>query len=195
MADRQRLAPPDSLELDSTQMRVLLEPTRMQIATLLSERPATTSQLAEALGRPKGTIGHHCKVMEEAGLIAVVHTRRVRAIDEKYYGRTARTYVLGPSPGIEPASATFLGQAATDLAAADRSPDLEGKPAITTLRHVRISDERASEWVERLIDLAQDFIEEPRGGSTVYGLLVGLFPTDRPSLGEDPSRGTPDDGQ
>lgn len=193
MTDRKSLAPPDSLELDAGQMRVLLEPTRMQIATLLSERPATTSQLAEALDRPKGTIGHHCKAMEEAGLIEVVRTRRVRAIDEKYYARTARTYVLGPAPGIEPAATTFLGQAAHDLAATDRSPDLEDKPSVTTLRHVRIPDQRASEWVERLVALTQEFIHEAPGGSTVYGLLIGLFPTDRPTLGEDPSREADDD--
>ena len=40
--------------------------TRNDLMTLLAQRPATNKQLSEALGRPKGTIGHHLKVLEEA---------------------------------------------------------------------------------------------------------------------------------
>ena len=64
------------------QFRTVGDPTRQRIISLLSER-ATTSQLAEALRQPKGSVGHHLKVLEEAGLIRVVRTRQVRAITEK----------------------------------------------------------------------------------------------------------------
>ena len=43
---------------------------------------------------PKGTVGHHLKVLEKAGLIRVVRTRQVRALTEKYYGRVARLFEL-----------------------------------------------------------------------------------------------------
>ena len=33
------------------------------------------------------------KVLEAAGMIRVVRTRRVRAVTEKYYGRTARLFL------------------------------------------------------------------------------------------------------
>lgn len=46
------------------------------------------------LSLPKGTVGHHLKVLESAGLIRVVRTRKVRAVTEKYYGRTARLFLF-----------------------------------------------------------------------------------------------------
>ncbi|MDH3190613.1 MAG: winged helix-turn-helix domain-containing protein, partial [Acidimicrobiia bacterium] len=69
------------------QFKALFDDTRMQIADLLLERAATTSEIAETLSKPKGTVGHHLSVMEEAGLIRVVRTKKVRAVEAKYYGR------------------------------------------------------------------------------------------------------------
>ena len=37
----------------------------------------------EKLGLPKGTVGHHVKVLEKAGLVRVVRTRKVRALTEQ----------------------------------------------------------------------------------------------------------------
>ena len=65
------------------QFRALFEDTRIDIIELLSERAATTSQLADALGRPKGTIGHHLGVLADAGLVRVVRTKKVRALEAK----------------------------------------------------------------------------------------------------------------
>ena len=61
---------------------------RLEILRLVGERPASTAQLARTLDRPKGTVGYHVKVLERAGLVRVVRTRRVRAVTEKLYGRT-----------------------------------------------------------------------------------------------------------
>src|SRR5690349_1157907 len=79
---------------DPMQYRALFEPTRSQIVSLLLDRAATTSELAEILGKPKGTIGFHLKALEAAGLVRVVRTRRVRALEAKYYGRTARVFLF-----------------------------------------------------------------------------------------------------
>ncbi len=177
----------DEMELDPAQMRVLLEPTRTQIIELLGERAATTSELADALGRPKGTIGHHCKSLEQAGLIHVVRTERVRAIEAKYYGRTARTFVLNTVEGIEFTSETLLTEAAAEIAMfRSRHPDLE-TPGITSIRYARIPDERAEEWTRRLATLVAEFITQPRGGTRVYGFATSVFPTTKTSL---PERGT-----
>ena len=48
-----------------------------------------------AVGRPKSTVAHHVTTLVDAGLFRVVRTRPVRAIDEKYYGRVARTLSIG----------------------------------------------------------------------------------------------------
>jgi DNA-binding transcriptional ArsR family regulator len=59
---------------------------RVRILAITGERPASITELASLLGRPKGTVGYHLKVLERAGLVRVVRTRRVRAVTEKYYG-------------------------------------------------------------------------------------------------------------
>jgi len=172
--------PPEGLlELDLEQARLFAEPTRNDIITLLAERPATTQQIAEALGKPKGSVGHHLKVLEEAGLISVVRTRQVRAITEKYYGRVARTYVF-PRLEEEGPHAPFLIEALEEMRGADDDEEM-----LLTIRHARIPADRVREFAAAIIELAEEFAGSPPGGSTVYGFVAGVYPTDRPSLKED----------
>jgi DNA-binding transcriptional ArsR family regulator len=77
------------------QLRALADPLRATILDLLLERAATVAELAAAVRRPKSTVAHHVNVLFEAGLLRVVRSRRVRAIDERYYGRTARVFYVG----------------------------------------------------------------------------------------------------
>ena len=75
-------------------MKAIGHPLRTTILRLLHERAATVTELAVALDRPKSTVAHHVKVLAEAGLLQVVRTRRVRAIEERFYGRTARMFYV-----------------------------------------------------------------------------------------------------
>jgi len=163
------------------QYKALFEETRLQIIDLLTQRAATIKELSDTLERPKGTIGHHVGVLEEAGLIRVVRTKMVRAIEAKYYGRTARTYLLGDKndPGFGLAPDHFLTAAAAEFVDA---PMDDPVGAMSTLRYARIPAERADEWTDRLRTLTTEFTEEPRGGETTYGLLVAMYPTNRPHL-------------
>src|SRR3954454_8099264 len=88
LADRIALTRP-------SQVKAIGHPLRTAILSLLHERAATVSELAVALERPKSTVAHHVKVLAEAGLVQVVRTRRVRAIEERFYGRTARMFYVG----------------------------------------------------------------------------------------------------
>jgi len=175
----------DTLELDPEQIRVFFEPTRQSIIELLGERAATTSQLADALQKPKGTIGHHCKALEGAGLIRVVRTKRVRAIEAKYYGRTARTFALEKASEIDFEKAMFLTEAIREIDRYRQSNPTEDLPALTTIRYARIPQERAAEWVDRLIDLAAEFTKETRRGDRVYGVSLAFFPTTKPTLRDE----------
>ena len=160
-------------------LKALADETRRQILDLLLERAATTSHVAEALVRPKGTVGYHLKVLESVGLIRVVRTRQVRAMTEKYYGRVARTVVIkGRYTGAEdfPMLAEALREARV-LGEDDPLP-------MFTIRHVRVPEALAVEFSERLVSLAEEFVDLPRGGDVVYGLIAGIYPTDRPRLGE-----------
>lgn len=182
----------DVLKLtDQSQVRALFEETRSEIANLLLERAATISELARALDQPKGTIGHHVGVLREAGLIQVVRTEKVRALEAKYYGRTARTFEMGPKVGlgVEFAPDYFLSSAASEYArAAANQPEEAHESMLSTLRYARIPSDRAQEWAVRLGELAQEFVTESRGGDTTFGLLIAIYPTDRPHL-PDPAQG------
>lgn len=157
-----------------TQLKAIADDTRLDILNLLLEKAATVSQLADALGKPKGTVGYHAKVLQDAGLISMVRTAKVRAMTEKYYGRTGRTIQFAANP--EPSDPTWL---VTDALRGLRT--LEGEPLpMFTSRFARIPVERAVEFADRLVALADEFIASPREGDTVYGYLAGVYPTDHP---------------
>ncbi len=167
------------------QFKALFDETRMQIVDLLLERAATVSELAATLSRPKGTVGHHVGVLEEAGLIQIVRTKKVRAIEAKYYGRTARTFLLTSKldTDLEISPDYFLTSAAAEFSKASVGYEFDhGSPMMSTLRYARIPEDRAAEWVMRVSELTQEFASEQRDGEVTYGLLVAFYPTDRPHL-------------
>ncbi len=167
----------------SRQLKALGDEMRRSILDLLHDRAATTSHLAEALGRPKGTVGYHLKVLEGAGLIRVVRTRPVRAMTEKYYGRVARTIVV-KAQGDGEAAFPMLAEAIAEARVLGPDDPLP----MFTLRKVRISEDRAVEFAGRLVDLAEEFVTQPREGDVIYGLIAGVYPTDRPTLKAKESR-------
>jgi DNA-binding transcriptional ArsR family regulator len=159
----------------------MADPLRGTILDLLLERAATVSELAHAVRRPKSTVAHHVNVLMDAGLLRVVRTRRVRAIDERYYGRTARLFRVGEvNRPVGTPSAVGLSPLAR--AAAEAVPAHEADDLRATLRHARIPAERAEAFWEHVLVLAQEFAKLPRSGNTVYGFAVGLYPTDHPTL-------------
>jgi DNA-binding transcriptional ArsR family regulator len=164
------------------QLRAIADPLRATILDLLLERAATVAELAAAAQRPKSTVAHHVNVLVEAGMLRIVRTRRVRAIDERYYGRTARLFYVGVvnRPGEDP---TTVHANALSVAAAESVPAHEADQLRTILRHARIPAERAAEFWERVVDaLTREFAQQPRSGDTVYGFAAGLYPTDYPTL-------------
>ena len=170
------------------QFRAVGDPTRQRIISLLSERAATTSQLAEALGQPKGSVGHHIKVLEEAGLIRVVRTRQVRAITEKYYGRTARffEFMHGEGEFAREPTLQLLRQVMNEYVAPESEESEEWPADVLTLRHARIPASRAEGFARRVMELADEFTDlQTVPGERVYGLLAGVFLTDLPELPDE----------
>ena len=173
LADRIKLTEP-------SQVKAISHLLRTTILGLLHERAATVNELAAALDRPKSTVAHHVKVLSDAGLVQVVRTRRVRAIEERFYGRTARMfYIGGPSSTGEQLPRDFndFELAARESAAAYGDGKLWG-----FIRHARISEAQVSEFWERMANLVTEFDHLPRSGDTVYGFAVGVYPADHPTL-------------
>jgi DNA-binding transcriptional ArsR family regulator len=194
MTDANVSPPPDYELVDRialtapSQVKALSHSVRTTILGLLHERAATVTELATALERPKSTIAHHVKVLADAGLVQVVRTRRVRAIEERFYGRTARMFYVGVERSAEgdemPRDFNDFEVAAGESVAAFT----EGK-LWAFLRHALISEEQASEFWERMAALVEEFDRLPRSGETTYGFAVGVYPTDLPTLPE-PADGT-----
>ncbi len=165
------------------QVKALSHPLRNVILGLLHERAATVSELAVAVDRPKSTLAHHVKVLVDTGFIRVVRTRRVRAIEERFYGRTARMFYVGVERGPDgeemPRDFNDFEVAAHESAGAFRDGKLWG-----FIRHARITEPQASEFWQRMSELVDEFDGLPRSGDTVYGFAVGIYPTDHPTLPE-----------
>ncbi|MFI7500588.1 ArsR/SmtB family transcription factor [Streptomyces sp. NPDC049687] len=166
------------------QLRALASPLRDAILELLLERAATVSELATALDRPKSTVAHHVSVLVDAQLLKVVRTRRVRAIEERFYGRTARIFRVGTVSPADGGGATPYCTNNLVTAAAESAPAHQADQLSSIVRHVRIPQEQAREFWARVLELANDYAQLPRGGDVVYGFAAGLYPTDYPALPE-----------
>ncbi len=163
------------------QFRAAGDATRQKIITLLSEKAATTSQLAEALGQPKGSVGHHLKVLEEAGLIRIVKTRQVRAMTEKYYGRTARLFDFHDPEGYVSGVRNFYRTVMDEYR--EPFPESDFPDDVLTLGRARVSASRAAEFGRRVEALVEEFRdEESVSGEDVYGFLAQIYLTNLPEL-------------
>jgi DNA-binding transcriptional ArsR family regulator len=162
-------------------LRALADPLRGTVLELLLERAATVTELARAVDRPKSTVAYHVNLLVDAGLLRVVRTRRVRAIEERYYGRVARMFYIGALTRQEDkdvvASINGVAQAAAESAPAHAADDLR-----CVLVHARIPVEEVRVFWAQVQELARQFSQIPRAGDQVYGFVAGLYPTDAPSL-------------
>jgi DNA-binding transcriptional ArsR family regulator len=161
------------------ELRALAHPVRSTILDLLLERAATVGELAAAIGRPASTVAHHVGVLADAGMLKVIRTRRVRAIDERFYGRTARIFAGANFPEQARTFTNYLTEAAAESGPAYEADDLSA-----VHRHARIPRERAREFWERVLQLTHEFSGLPRSGDTVYAFVAALYPTDYPALPE-----------
>ncbi|NUT35335.1 MAG: winged helix-turn-helix transcriptional regulator [Hamadaea sp.] len=165
----------------SAQVKAIGHPLRTTILQLLHERAATVSELAAAVGRPKSTVAHHVEVLTDNGLLRVVRTRKVRAIEERFYGRTARMFhvVAEASSAGEQIPGDFND---FEVAARESSKAFEQGKLWGFIRHARISQDQASQFWEQMAQLVDAFDRMPRSGETTYGFAIGIYPTEHPTL-------------
>lgn len=166
------------------ELRAMGHRVRSRVLDLVLDRAATVHELAETIGRPPSTVAYHVGVLVDAGMLQVVRTRKVRAVEERFYGRTARIFYVGEiTPEQAAELPNLLAIAAHKSQAAHEADHLRA-----ILRRARIPAEHAAEFWERVFDLTHEFGEIPRSGDTVYAFVAGLFPTDYQTL-PDPKPG------
>lgn len=171
---------------DPSQVRALGNPLRNTVLGLLHERAATVTELSAAVGRPKSTVAHHVKVLADAGLVQVVRTRQVRAIEEAFYGRTARTFYVSLEDRDE-SGGPQLDFNDFEVAARESAPAYAEGRLWGFIRHARIDEEQKEQFWRRMAALVDEFDTLPRRGDVVHGFAVGIYPIpDYPQLPRSP---------
>jgi DNA-binding transcriptional ArsR family regulator len=152
------------------QLRALADDVRTAIVALLRERALSTQQLSEKLGIPKGTAGYHLKVLERAGLVHIVRTRKVRAVTEKFYGRTARLFLFEAE---DPADARALASSVLRQAAGE----VDSSPGEAGFGHVKmnLTAKDATRLERRLKRVVDDFLAADSADGTPSALVFSLY--------------------
>ncbi|MBE1609245.1 helix-turn-helix domain-containing protein [Actinopolymorpha pittospori] len=165
----------DLLVRTPAQFKALGHPLRHRIVNVLRQRPATLGELASALDGSKGTIGYHLRVLREAGLVRLAHTRQVRGGTEQSFDLVSA--VLRLDTGAVVGAEFLINAALTELA-----PAGDDEVELTVLRHVFLTREEAKELVGRIEELAARPYRSDGSRGHAYGLLLSLHRTDSPTL-------------
>lgn len=155
------------------QLKAMADPLRVQLIQLMRNRARSTRELAEEVSAPKGTVGHHLKVLESAGLIRVVRTRKVRAVTEKFYGRTARLFLYQTEDPADTRtiSANTLRQAALEV---ERGDVLTGFGLV----RARLTKKDLRRFEQRAKKLTDDFRAADTPGGMPGSLTIGIWATE-----------------
>lgn len=160
------------------QFKAISDPIRLRILNLVRHHPATAKQLADRLDATPGAIGHHIRVLEEAGLVQVVARRITRGIIAKYYTRTARIFTYDIPQEITgeiPNNVRILTQVRDELAESSATVN-EDAYGMTAFPHARLSPERIQAYMNRLEALLNDFLQEPSDpDGQIYSLCLSFF--------------------
>lgn len=162
------------------QLHALADPTRWRILGRLLDGPASIQELARALGAAKGTIGHHVRALDAAGLIRLAETRRVRGVVEKRYARVARQFRLAEADRLEGASVDPglthlpLRQALAEARPAGGSDD----PSMSVVVRARMSAGRARRFAKLLEAIAEEFANGAPGTGESFGFVAAVYVPD-----------------
>lgn len=169
----------------------------MRILEAFSQQPRTTKQVAVFLGEKPTRLYHHVDILERAGLIKQVETRRNRGMTEKYYSAVAKEFVVdrrllevrrGARKGARGYGSLLLSaleatleEARKSVAAGLISPVEERRNALVYRQQIR----GAKTDIERLMAKVRRWIKESQAtgseqGELSYTLIMAFYPAKRP---------------
>ncbi|HZR94344.1 MAG TPA: winged helix-turn-helix domain-containing protein [Gaiellaceae bacterium] len=157
------------------QLKALADDLRARVVVLLRERAQSTTEIAQRLALPKGTVAYHLKVLQKAGLIKVVRTRKVRAVTERYYGRTARLFLFKSSDDADGGGVRDVAAASLRTVAEEMLPSADDDRTSFAVLRARLTPDDARRFARRLNRLQREFIAADNAAGEPFGVALALF--------------------
>lgn len=150
--------------------------------------PHSAAELADELGVPVTRLYHHLNVLESAGLIRVVATRRVGAATERRYRAIARGFRLRSDLVEDPTTFARSVGVVVDATRAELADSVErgdcvvDDVALWSLR-LRLDPQQQADLVERVGALLSEFELSSRESEAAeeFQVFALAFPLGRPS--------------
>ena len=174
------------------QLHAIGDPTRWRILGRLLDGPASIQELSRALGAAKGTIGHHVRVLERAGLIRLAESKRKRGVVEKRYARAAKQFRLPEGDDAAAADAPpDLGTLPLRQALNEAAPSTGPKdPSTSIVVRARMPAARARRFAQLVNQLAAEFADGAPGEGEAFGFAGAIYVPDWSVTDPDPGRRT-----
>ncbi|CAN5843082.1 hypothetical protein BH23ACT4_BH23ACT4_04710 [soil metagenome] len=197
MSDTDRVMEIDDIGV----LEILNNSTRLKILSNLEE-PSSVKTVAEAMGVPPTRLYYHINLLEDAGLITVIDTRKVGAMIERLYQASADTFRPGQALFEDSADLERLAKVTADIvldgARLDAETGLlrhfeamaEGKTRSelhpgTVSRCVRaMSPATAADFLRRLEELVDEWSNSDSDDDAEdFSLSIVMFPVVSPTQG------------
>lgn len=75
------------------EINLVSDPIRLKIITTLGTTAKTAQDLSDALGVSRSKIHYHLRLLEDNGIVEVVHTELINGITQKYFLPVAKAFI------------------------------------------------------------------------------------------------------
>jgi len=183
--------PDEAFITDPSQFESLSSPTRIRILKLCTE-PFSVRQIAERFGVPVTSLYYHVNLLEKAGFLEVVHTRKSGARVEKIYRVAGKSITPVPElihnvddvDAAAKALASIVIEPARLEAEHVMAKRLEGEEPSWDLARTfaNLTPEEFEELASKLRAIVTEFMASKQGldnpDSSEYSLTYALLPSD-----------------
>ena len=187
------------------QLKALSDPLRLRVLEAFSRQPVTTKQVAALLGENATKLYHHVQILEDAGLIRLVKTRKNRGTLEKYYQAIARDFIVdrnlleltrGPGRATKDYRSLFLSALEATLAEGRKSVAAgliksikEGRNALVYRRHFCGPEAKMKELMAKVQSwIAECQATKDQEGGAPYAVTIAFYPVRKKSAARSRAR-------
>jgi DNA-binding transcriptional ArsR family regulator len=157
--------PPAEPLVEQRLIKALAHPIRMRALTILNQRVASPSEIAQELGEPLGVVSYHVRMLEELDCVELVRTTPRRGAIEHHYRATERPWLTDeqvkqiPPSLMRTVSGSVFAQLVEDVSVASTTEGL-GEVHHWMVRVALVLDEAAwdelGEMLQRILDRAME---------------------------------------